>query len=206
VTLTPGSITAPGMDTWILNEDNALKAWLKGLTVWDQNLNPRPVPVWFGQPDPEIRTQSYPYITLDLLDLDEDKTRMMTRYGELAYAPPLFPASDADVMVKSMAPTPMNLIYQVSSWARTPRHDRSILSQMNFTYLHPRFAQVGVAYDNTSRRIEVQDFAKRDTVDEEKKRLFRNVWTIALKTEFFYFPLDLIAKVKTATINVGTLP
>ncbi len=50
---------------FILNEDKALKAALSGITVSDSGNPTRPVGVWFGQPDPEIRFQSYPYITID---------------------------------------------------------------------------------------------------------------------------------------------
>lgn len=197
------SLVAPGSEDWILREDEALKARITGIQVSDGDQNPRPVKIWFGHPDPEIRGQSYPYITLDLLDVDEDKERVSNRYSELAFTHPGFPSSNDSVVVKTMLPTPMDLVYQVASWSRQPRHDRAILSQMNRSFLHPRYAQTG-ASDDTSRRIVVLDFAKRDSLDDKAKRLFRNVWTVAVKTEVFYAPLDLIDRVTTSNITVST--
>ena len=53
---------------YIINEDKALKALVSGITVSDSGNPTRPVGVWFGQPDNEIRQQSYPYITIDLVE------------------------------------------------------------------------------------------------------------------------------------------
>ena len=54
---------------YIINEDKALKTLVSGITVSDSGNATRPVGVWFGQPDNEIRQQSYPYITIDLVGL-----------------------------------------------------------------------------------------------------------------------------------------
>ena len=56
-----------------LEEDNMLKEKLKGILVTDQRADNeqigRPVQVWFGQPDVELRDQTYPFITIDLIDI-----------------------------------------------------------------------------------------------------------------------------------------
>ncbi|MEI7999475.1 MAG: hypothetical protein WCH62_08230, partial [Candidatus Omnitrophota bacterium] len=48
--------------TFILAEDAAIKNYLQGLTVSDEKAPTRPVKVWFGYPDIEVTTQTYPYI------------------------------------------------------------------------------------------------------------------------------------------------
>ena len=53
---------------FILNEEEALKSLLSGMTVSDSGNANRPVGVFYGQPDKEIRQQAYPYITIDLIN------------------------------------------------------------------------------------------------------------------------------------------
>ena len=52
---------------FLLNEEAALKSLLSGMTVADSGNQARPVGVFYGQPDKEIRQQSYPYLTIDLI-------------------------------------------------------------------------------------------------------------------------------------------
>src|SRR5690348_12923776 len=106
-------IDAPGVEEFIIREEEALKAALQGIQDYDGNQNPRKVGVWYGHPDPEVRNQSIPYLTIDLLGVDEDRERLQNCYGELAYAHPGFPQSNAKALVKTMLPTPMSLTYQV---------------------------------------------------------------------------------------------
>jgi hypothetical protein len=162
------------------------------------------VQVWFGEPDEQIRTQSFPYITIDLLDISEDKERIQARFSEIENPPAWFPDETDDISVRAWFPTPMNLVYQVTSWSRQPRHDRSLLAQMSINRFHPQFAQIDTS-DGRTRRLTVQEFAKRDLVDDSQKRLFRNVWTIVIKSEFFYAPLVLTERVTTVTINPDDL-
>ena len=68
--------------TFLISEDEALRNLLKDMTVTDQksaseNGPTRKVGVWFGQPDQEVRQQSYPYITIDMIDISEDFARAM---------------------------------------------------------------------------------------------------------------------------------
>jgi hypothetical protein len=93
----------------------------------------------------------------------------------------------------------MILTYQVSSWARNPRHDRQIMSKYMHRVLHPRFAQISAS--DTARRLVVLSFTKRDTTDENQKRLFRNIWTVQVISELFYAPLDLIRRASAVSIN-----
>ena len=42
-------------DSFVFAEDKALKTLLQGITVSDLKSAPRPVKVWFGYPDVELR-------------------------------------------------------------------------------------------------------------------------------------------------------
>ena len=72
---------------FLLNEDAALKTLLTGITVADSGNDARPVGVFYGQPDKEIRQQSYPYITIDLVSVTEDVNRAHRGYVPLTYTP-----------------------------------------------------------------------------------------------------------------------
>ena len=54
---------------FVIAEDLALKTYLAGMTVSDEKNMGRPVQVWFGYPDVEIRDQKFPFVTIDLLDI-----------------------------------------------------------------------------------------------------------------------------------------
>lgn len=170
-----------------LSEDKALRELLKGITVSDQKANgeatPRPVGVWFGIPDQELRDQNYPYITIDMIDVLEDRARAMRGMLDGAYESAyLKPASHpSNKGFKLDMPIPINIDYQVTTYARNPRHDRQILSELLFTRLPLRFGAV-LPEDDTVRRLDVLDVAKRDTV-EASKRLFVNAITVRISSE-----------------------
>jgi len=174
---------------FLLNEDKALKALLKSrIAVTDSKNNLRPVGVWFGQPDVEIRDQSYPYITIDLSDISHARERQHSGFTELNYIPE---ATDinGNILTENAkrwteSPTPVNVDYQVTSYARQPLHDRQILSSILTDLLPFRFGILEIPEDNTARRIELLGYAKRDTT-EQGKRLFVNVFSIRVNSELF---------------------
>jgi len=170
-----------------INEDNALKKRITGLTVSDSGNSARPVPVFYGHPDKDIRNQTYPYITIDLVGVSEDRERAHRGYVPLTYIPEGMdlgsPTSGAQNMVSM--PIPVDLYYQVSTWARQPRHDRQILSAMlNPVRLPYRFGQLWIPEDSTWRRMDLLGFSKRDT-NEGGKRLFSNVYNLRVSAEVF---------------------
>ena len=68
--------------TFLLSEDEALRNLLVDMVVTDQKSSSgdgpqRKVKVYFGQPDQELRDQTYPYITIDMIDIGEDTGRAM---------------------------------------------------------------------------------------------------------------------------------
>lgn len=193
-------------DYFILAEDFALKQALKNkILVADGNSAARAVDVWFGQPDPEIKPQRYPYMTIDLIDIIENRPQVQSAYGPLDdgsadYMQGL-PPYDQNYGLSGYGLSPMLLVYQITSWARQPRHDRQILTSLVHSTFHPRFGQIPINADGTMRRVIVSNFAKRDTTDENQKRLFRNIWTVQIPSEVFYDPVDLTARVTSVIIN-----
>jgi len=178
--------------TFLLSEDKALRNLLADMVVTDQKAastqeTTRKVGVWFGQPDQEIRAQSYPYITIDMIDIAEDFQRAMRGKVKPAYYED--PASigtdttyDPDLHDWEInMPIPVNIDYQITAYARQPRHDREILAQLLYKKLPLRFATLETD-DNTVRRLDVLDISKRD-VAEQGKRLFVNAITVRVSSE-----------------------
>lgn len=178
--------------TFLLGEDKALRELLQGMTVTDQKADgldtPRSVGVWFGQPDQELRQQSYPYVTIDMIDINRDNSREMRGLVNPDYLRPDNLAGDdfyTDI------PIPVNIDYQITTYARHPRHDRQLLAEVLYTKLPLRFGTLEVYTgkvdgDNhpitTMRRLDVIDVAKRD-VTEQAKRLFVNAITVRISGE-----------------------
>ena len=177
--------------TFLLSEDEALRNLLKGLVVTDQKATgegtPRNVGVWFGQPDQELTAQKYPYITIDMIDIAEDFARAQRGRVKPSYlADPTTIDGDAAFDSETQGwdinfPIPVNIDYQITTYARQPRHDRELLAQILYTKIPLRFA-VLETNDNTVRRLDVLDVSKRD-VTEQGKRLFVNAFTVRVSSE-----------------------
>jgi len=76
--------------TFLLSEDKALRNLLTGMTVTDQKSDAtgtatRSVKAYFGQPDQELHDQTYPYITIDMIDISEDPMRAMRGKAKPSY-------------------------------------------------------------------------------------------------------------------------
>jgi hypothetical protein len=173
--------------TFLLGEDAAIRQLLQGITVIDQKATgentPREVNVWFGMPDQEIRAQSYPYITIDMIDVLRDSTREMRGTVSQERYPYLFAenTATAGTYLQRDLPIPVNIDYQITTYARHPRHDRQLLAAVMYDRLPLRFGTLEVE-DNTIRRLDVLDVAKRDMV-EQGKRLFMNAFTVRVSSE-----------------------
>jgi hypothetical protein len=183
---------------FLINEDAALKTMLQGITVADAGSSARPVAVYYGQPDKEIRQQTYPYITIDLISVREDTARMHQGAVRLTYIPEGLGVTAVDGRINKITnfPIPVDLYYQVSTWARQPRHDRQIAAALFSADRLPfRFGQLDIPEDGTVRRLDMLGFSKRDTT-EGGKRLFSNVYNIKISAELFP---ELLAQVYTVT-------
>ena len=189
--------------TFILAEDAALKTHLQSMTVSDEKSNSRPVKVWFGYPDIEITTQTYPYVTIELMDIRASKERQSSG---------IFYDSDnrgtvapvAGVSYRYSVPLPYDLTYQVTSYARHPRHDRAIIFQMHQKF-PSQYGTLQVPNDlNTQtakRHMFLDSFLKRDMI-EEGRRLFRNAYTVRVVSEMTPSSANnALSTVQTVKIN-----
>jgi hypothetical protein len=182
----PLDFPAYDSEGFLLDEDRALRDLMKGMVVTDHENRQRNVEAWFGHPDKELREQKYPYVTVDMLQIEEAPDR--AQRGRLWIADPpkwwgLAPLKAWQVGYMLEMPTPVNLDYQISTWSRNPRHDRQILFQLitgGRTMLRN-----GLLYtaDNKIRRMDYLGHVKRDITDENGKRLFNNIFRVRISSE-----------------------
>lgn len=186
---------------FLLAEDYALRQKLQSITVTDQkseNLETtRQVGVWFGQPDQELRSQNYPYMTIDLIDIREDFSRAMRGIVSPDYLAPSDLATNEGF--STHMPIPVNIDYQITTYSRHPRHDREILSKLLHGPLTLRFGTLKIE-DGTVRRLDVVNIAKRD-VTEQAKRLFVNAITVRVSSEIPQDTIDRFTKVDSVLVN-----
>jgi hypothetical protein len=193
----------------MLTEDKALRQLMQGLTVMDQKSEneeaPRTVGVWFGQPDQELRNQNYPYITIDLIDVSRDQSREMRGKVNASYleeAAKLKAGIAPEIEVEDWeidTPIPVNIDYQITTYSRHPRHDRELLAKVLYDRLPFRFGTLNCE-DNTVRRLDVLDVAKRD-ITEQAKRLFVNSITVRVSSEIPQGLFKQLYKVLTVRLD-----
>jgi hypothetical protein len=191
--------------TFILNEDKALKTMLSGMTVSDEKNAARPVGVWFGQPDVEIRQQAYPYITIDLIDIQEALDRSMRgtpTLEDMGYVPEGFAApANGSYKQLSQYPIPYNLDYQITTYARQPRHDRQILANLITNVLPSRYRSLYIPEDDTVRSMYVLQQMKRDRTEQDR-RLFCNIFNVRVHSEIYLGPLTSVPQVASVVRKV----
>jgi hypothetical protein len=173
--------------TFLLAEDAALKTSLSGITVADEKSANRPVNVWFGYPDVEIRTQNFPFITIDLISMRNATERQSS--GEI-YDSNLqgTVAPVSGVFYKYEIPIAYDLIYQITSYSRHPRHDRAIIFQLNqkFPAMRGHLAVPDALGTSTAyRHMFLESFYKNDAAEGENgnKRILRNIYTVRVVSE-----------------------
>lgn len=186
-------------DPFILAEDRAIKAHLQGLTVSDEKVSNRQVKVWYGYPDVEIREQSYPYILIDLIDISpaSDRQHSGVLYDN-DYRGTVQPSPGNSYSYEY--PVAYDLLYQVSTYSRHPRHDRALALALHnkfpSKYGHlavPNEIGTEVGY----RHMFLEGFAKQDSVESDSgtRRLLRNVFTVRVISEMT--PQDVLDATKS---------
>lgn len=190
--------------TWLINEDDALKAQLSGMTVTDEKNPARPVRVWFGQPDNEITEQMYPYIVIDLVDVVEDNERSMRGLVEPSYVPEGIAPPAPGYHLVTEFPVPIGIDYQVTTYSRNPRHDRSLISQILRTRLPFKFGGVEIPQDSTIRPVFMRNFAKSDRTEGGKK-LFVNVFTVRMLSEVFPSQIWMTKEATAVTVTLAKI-
>lgn len=190
----------------ILSEDLALKTILSGITVTDEKNNARPVGVWFANPDVESRSQSYPYITIELINMQPAKNRQHSGiFVDNDLQGTIAPVAGHSYFYES--PVTWNLVYQITSYARHPRHDRAILAYLlNKVFVSDRgYLPVpnDLGTETSYRHLLLEEFVKRDTI-EDNRRLYRSVFTVTVSSEsnvdsYVYSPDATSVQINTTT-------
>lgn len=191
--------------TFLLTEDAALKTHLSGLTVVDEkSVTPRSVQVWFGTPDVELRDQKFPFITIDLMDIRIASER---QHSGVIYdqdnAGRVLPATN--MVYQYEYPATYDLIYQISTWARHPRHDRQIIAQIMSQKFPNRYGKLGLVADVGTevsyRHMFLDEYLKRDGV-EDGRRLLRNIFIIRVVTDLPHYDGTATTK-KVAAVQIN---
>jgi len=192
-----------------LAEDAALKARLSHIAVTDDANAERIVKTFFRWPTGETEKQ-YPFITIELLDVQFDPERAMSEQNfyfadgvgltpeqqatrtSLYYYPSEM--TEADLAAEA-APTgylstesfvPVNLIYQVNTYARSQRHDRQMMITLMRRVFPWRRGFIEIPEDGTIRRCEIVDWRNVNVLDQEtgyKKDIHRKSYTIRVTAE-----------------------
>jgi hypothetical protein len=190
-----------------LAEDAALKHRLSAIAVRDDRSTERVAKVFFRYPEGETE-KHYPFITIDLLDIDYAPDRQesersyyfttgaQSRGGEhspLYYYPSEYTEADLAAMVDSPSEflstdqfVPVNLIYQVTTYARSQQHDRQLTMLLLRRVFPFRRGFIEVPEDGTIRRCDLLDWRNSNVLDQEagyQKRIFRKVFTVSISAE-----------------------
>ena len=180
---------------WLIDEDRALKEKLSGYSVSNySDGRPIKVPVYFRFPDSEERTRTFPHIAIDLVDIvfAADRAHRADGYIQSIDMEQATPLTGYTLVANDM-PLPWSLEYQLAAYSRQPWHDRE-LSAYLYMMFPEQFGQLDMTnYDNTVRRADLQSVIRRDTVDSSNKRLYRNIFSIAVSSEFY---LDQVQQIK----------
>ena len=172
---------------FIISEDSALKTYVQSMIVSDEKNATRPVKVWFGYPDIEMRTQDFPFVTIDLIDVRPGRDRQTAGvFTDNDMQGTVAPAGGISYTYE--VPVALDIEYQLTTYARHPRHDRALMTQMLQKFPNNR-AFLPVPNDlNTAtsyRHMFLETFTKRDIVEGENgnKRLLRNIYTVRVMSE-----------------------
>ena len=194
---------------FLISEDTAMKTYLQGMTVSDEKNANRQVKVWYGYPDIEIRAQDFPFLTIDLIDIRPARERQTAGvFTDNDYQGTVAPVSNQSYTYE--VPVALDLTYQLTTYARHPRHDRGIITQLFQKFPNNR-AHLPVPNDlgtaTAYRHMFVDEFTKRDTVEGENgnKRLLRNIYTVRVMSELPPATAATVLKdVQTVNINHNT--
>jgi hypothetical protein len=190
----------------MIAEDTALKSYLQSFEVTDEKNATRTVPVWFGYPDVELRQQTFPFMTIDLIGIEPDDQRQA--YGYL-YDNDFAGTTTGDSITsyKYHFPVAYDLIYQVTAYSRHPRHEREITHQ--FLQDFPgKFGYILVSNetetDSVWRHMFLEEIKKKDTI-EDGRRLFRTVFTLLIVSEMPPNYAEEISR-RVEQVNINTNP
>lgn len=203
---------------FLFAEDEAIKKRFSNLVVTDDREAERPVQVFFRYPEGETE-RKYPFITIELIDIVHAKNRQHSELyldthraghpNNLDYWPSTSSASAPNVpgfdYFRTTEFTPVDLLYQVSTFTRSAIHDRQLANQMLANIVPFRYSSIMIEADGTSRRLDLLDWSTADLLDPEagyRKRIFRKVYTLQMTSEI---PTTALLGLKKVTSVSTTL-
>jgi hypothetical protein len=183
-------------------EDLGLKTLLSGITVIDLNTvdnAPRPVPVWFHNPEREERRITYPNITINFTGERVAHEREHRGWVQIGYRYlQNIPWSDPPPSINW--PIPMDLDYTITASARNNQHISQISATLVQGPLHPRFATVACP-GGTVRRVDMLGTTRANSMEADK-RLFRQVYRVRIPTEVEDIVPVLATRVRNVLLTV----
>jgi len=206
---------------FLLAEDEAVKLRFSGCTVTDDRNQSRPVDVFFRYPESETE-RKYPFITIELIDVIHATERQHSDVqiyagsaggwsegpGSFDYWPSVsatISGSSGTMFKTTQEFTPVDLLYQVSTYCRTALHDRQLTARFLSHVVPFRYNGIFVQADGTSRRFDLLDWTNADLLDQEagfRKRIFRKVYTLKMSAEITMDDYTQLQSVKpVSTIN-----
>lgn len=180
-------------------EEEALKAKLSNISVpWGDGVNRR-AKVWFGMPEKE-RERTYPFITIDLLDIVFAADRAHSaQIMEVDYWPSEYatfaeyavaygiPFDNTTTAAQAVWWHPYDLHFQVTTYARAQQHDRIMTRTLLGTaYLPDRWGYLQVPADNTERHLIRVGYASDDYYEgagRDAKRTFKKIYNIVVTAD-----------------------
>jgi hypothetical protein len=203
----PGTITnalPPVLFNWLQDEDRALKQKLSGYNVTNYADGKQiPIAVYFRFPDTEERVRTFPHVAIDMVSINFDAERAH-RAGQQILTWDLEQATPpvGQSLVAGDYPLPWILEYQLAAYSRQPVHDRQ-LTYLLYRLFPEQFGFLDMtAYDGTVRRADLLSVVRRDTVDQDKKRLYRNIFTVGISSEFYVYQVQYIQQVTQVDVKV----
>jgi hypothetical protein len=200
-------MTATGLnERFVLAEDEALKRKLTGLKV--THPTEREVPAYFRAPNKEVREVSWPYVTLDLVDVSKSDHREHSGGPfPLEYEPHGYEAKidpELGVRVADDWPIPYDLLYAVTTWALDPRHDRQLLGQLlgNRGLTPHRMGFLEIPEDGTVRRLETLSITPFISRNANRDLEYRRIFTVRVESELFTSWVEDVLKPGLLTIVI----
>ena len=210
MTIAPTPITT-AVSGFLIDEDEALKQKLSGFSVTNySNRKQFPVAVYFRFPDVEERERAFPHIALDLIGVEFDAQRAQRALGFLVVDDPdemdeATPQATPQVVyvTDNDAPLPWTLLYQLATYTRAPVQDRQLQGLM-YQLFPEQFGFLDMGnIDGSVRRADLLSVVRRDTVDSASKRLYRNIFTIGVSSEFYVYQVQTVAQNYQIDVNFG---
>lgn len=208
------SVVAPVEIGFGLAEDQAMKAKVSGLVLPIKGQDSE-VPVRFRFPEGEFNPQgqptapsgiSYPLITIDQTTVTYDRKRDHVNYVAISYVPDMAPElPDPDRTGDTLYPLPVQIGYQVTTWARSAQHNVMLRAALLAPDRLPiRFGWIYVGADDTWRQIDSMGVRSDHFIDDQKRRIFRNIFTLLVDAELLKTTITQDPVVETVHLDPPT--